>query len=1515
MKPILPKTSGACIGLPPVRNVLTQPGTTIILASLPGSHNVPQPNTSVLLPSTSAIMLSGPVGQQPASLIVPLKSPSKVGLAPATGRHHPPLLAPKSVLPKVEPVRPILQAKTPKKTIQGEEMRQGKEGGVGEVPRGSNVKSILPKVMPGDAHTLILVSARTPELLPSTFSAVVPSKITLGMNLSSQTQTSPQEGGQKGGKKRKERKKKPVLPTPQQEKGVASIGKTGAALEEKLTARRESQSKVVEKKASTKTFPSSSNVVSKSFMMLDDLKSKGCTTARPAAAADYIVSSQPDLCFPKQNLVDIPPPPYPKSSRNRSIDLVLQEVESRVQDWCSELESPNPSQGITKGHEEGFQTSYAAQFNTMDSSASMKGSCASPLYSTNANNELKICPTPVSSQLFSSSSPKPNLCFSPPTSPVYVAPVTSQPKVTFSMMQHESLANQMSPAYSSPVRSHQASSSSQVEDSRISASCQPQPPSYSSSSCVPQLNTSHSLSTSISQMNTSLNHSSSHYSDISSPLPETSSSLGIQKGVPSSTACFSFHSAYGDLSQASQTGQESPLPSITSSAVGPMCNQTPNQSVYSYSSKSSAAFRESPQPFSQALTSPFYGDSQQVLQSEHYIQSPHQASYLQSPQPETFSHTTHAVTYTQSPYTPPPHSVLYSEAPQSNIYNEPPHSVAYDQSKFFLRSENDDTFAQSPQPFTNTIASHQSPITNGHQSPQPASFSAGRINSFSDSPQPTAYCNSPQSTPTAVQSSAANSLGSSIPPLLPSYSFSEHTPSNYLSSSSPISSSMYNTHHTSLTPNPQVCEDTKGIPTNVTYTNDRVDCTGVERSHNPPSYEAHFQNNTAYARPNQPDAALSQQMAMSALDPDLSSYPMGCHSPRFLEQDLADMQVDPGSCVRSPPAYPSLPSLPPPPPPPSYTSNPHIIPPVHSSPYPSTSVQGSPYPATSTQNSQYPLASGLSNAMNEYNALDSASTFFPNTPPVMPPSTAAHPPMDSQPCLSQTSHSDSDGFSSCSNALPSSSFPSALYLPGDSLEDFEDQESLLKPQSRNIRPTDNQPAMHKHYSQESSTSLEAKGSKRNGAPGADSSQVHNIIERAERLWFIPHQEQNRAYIKRKELAKDFLNSSELQSRRDALLKEKFWIEEDEPIAQEIVLSATSSSASSGTNPSQEPNAKDPKDSRDLRDGKDLRDEAMASTSTNALMLRAGHMQAQDGKGKKKRNRELLCQVCGKMLKGRSSLRSHLNSHRSIQPHSCAYCPKSFTSRSILVAHLRIHSGEMPFVCSICDTAFRTQSGLHRHRSKHSTERPHKCSVCAKAFKTKLVLQQHLKLHLTGLFTCSDCGKTFERHRSLAVHKASHYHSSQRFPCPHCPKSYHFQSLLKHHMQVHSNEYKHVCSVCSEAFVWSSGLAAHMKTHSTTRPQCEVCGMRFASKKRLETHSLKHGNPKPHRCDICGRCFAHPYRLVSHKLVHEDHKDFACPKCSLVFPTAKKLRKHSAEHTKEEPRICPLSGTVEITKSG
>lgn len=1040
-------------------------------------------------------------------------------------------------------MRPILQARTAKKTVQGEETRtsQGKEG---EVPRGPNVKSILPKVTAGDAHTLILVSARTPDLLPSTFSAGVPSKITLGMNLSSQTQTSSQEGGQKGGKKRKERKKKPGLPTQQQEKAITSIGRIAASLEAKHTAKRESLSKVVEKKASTKTFPSSSIVASKSFLMLDDLRSKGCSTARPAAASEYIVSSQPDLCFPKQNRVDIPPPPYPKSSRSRSIDLVLQEVESRVQDWCSELDSQNPPQGITKGHEAGFQNSYTSQFNNMDSSASMKGSCASPLYSTNANNELKSCPTPVSSQLFSSSSPKANLCFSPPTSPVYVAPVTSQPKVTFSMMQHESLANQMSPAYSSPVKPHQASSSSsQVEDSRISGSCQPQPPSYSASSCVPRLNTSHSLSTSISQMNTSLNHSSSHYSDISSPLPETSSSLGIQKGVPSSTACFAFHSAYGDLSQANETGQESSLPSITSSAVGPVCNQTPNQSVYSYSSKSSTAFRESPQPFSQALSSPFYADSQQALQAEHYIQSPHQASYLQSPQPETFSHTTHAVTYTQSPYTPPPHTALYSETPQSNIYSEPPHSVAYDQSKFFLRSENDDTFAQSPQPFTNSIASHQSPITNGHQSPQPASFAAGRINSYSESPQPTAYCNSPQSAPIAVQSSAANSLGSSIPhaPLLPSYSFSEHTPSNYLTSSSPISSSMYSSHHTSLTPNPQVCEDTKGIPSSVAYTNERVDCTGVERSHNPPSYEAHFQNNTAYTRPNQPDAELSQQMAMSALDPDLSSYPMGCHSPRFLEQDLADMQVDPRSCVRSPPAYPSLPSLPPPPPPPSYTSNPHIIPPVHSSPYPSTSsVQGSPYPVTSTQNSQYPTASGLSNAMNAYNALDSANTFFPNTPPVVPPSAATHPPMDSQPCLTQTSHSESDSFSNCSNALSSSSFPSALYLPsGDSLEDFEDQESLLKPQSRNIRLTDNQQAMHKQYSQESS-SLEAKGSKKSGAPGAESSQVHNIIERAERLWFIPHQEQNRAYIKRKELAKDFLNSSGKSCFLEAQVYNDFW---------------------------------------------------------------------------------------------------------------------------------------------------------------------------------------------------------------------------------------------------------------------------------------------------------------------------------------------------------------------------------------
>ncbi|KAK3871150.1 hypothetical protein Pcinc_023678 [Petrolisthes cinctipes] len=394
----------------------------------------------------------------------------------------------------------------------------------------------------------------------------------------------------------------------------------------------------------------------------------------------------------------------------------------------------------------------------------------------------------------------------------------------------------------------------------------------------------------------------------------------------------------------------------------------------------------------------------------------------------------------------------------------------------------------------------------------------------------------------------------------------------------------------------------------------------------------------------------------------------------------------------------------------------------------------------------------------------------------------------------------------------------------------------------------------------------------------DSVRVHSIIERAEKLWFIPSQEQSKVYTKRKEVAKSLLNHPDMHTNRDSMLKEKFWIDEDEPIAEEILVSSLQ--------------AAQEEEEQQLREA-DEGGEGFAAHIT--------HTAAQP---KKKTLREMLCQVCGKILKGRKSLMCHLNSHHKIQPHSCPRCPRTFTNRSVLAEHYRTHTGEMPFTCSVCDVSFRTHSGLVRHKSVHTDARPFECSMCSKAFKTKLHLQQHMKLHLTGLFVCQECGRTFERHKSLAAHRVHHHNKSRKYMCPHCHKGYHYRSLLTYHMQVHSNIRKFVCSDpdCKESFVWRSGWAAHMRTHSNDRPKCNICNKRFASARRLETHSRCHAKSQSHQCKVCGKIFTQAYRLASHSRIHQEQKDYASGKCGMLLTSTKKLRRHLVSHRTEEARL-------------
>ncbi|XP_045621098.2 uncharacterized protein [Procambarus clarkii] len=1057
-------------------------------------------------------------------------------------------------------------------------------------------------------------------------------------------------------------------------------------------------------------------------------------------------------------------------------------------------------------------------------------------------------------------STRPTLCVQSPRptsySPSQLIPHTLSPKSTSHMQSPQHASHTQTLHLISGTQSPQPTSYTQS----------PQPTSYTQS---PQ-----PTSYTQSPQPTSYTQSPQPTSYTQSPQPTSYT----QSPQPTSYTQSSQPTSYTQSSQPTSCTQSSRLPYIQSSQ--PTYSKSPQSPLYTQSSQP-VSFTQSPLRHSHThvLQSTLHTQS---TQSVVYTQSAQQTCYTQSSQSNSDRQPCESASNIDSPhpatYIPTHHSASYAQSPRPSLYTYSPQSGSFVQSRHpnsFATPEHPTTCSQSPQPEGYFL--HTQHINDADPpSPQALSFVNEHIPSYCQSPQQETYSQSPHATPTPIKASSTNTDDSRLSHLPP---FSIPQISSAFHHTNPASIShdnVYDSHQLSDTNYSQYYGSNKGLPLSSSYPTDEINSSfvSIEKSLSPPSYEAHLQNTASYPS-SSPQTSASHHMSITHQQITPTNYSLSNHTTSLEEED-SSIHSDNRKSVRSPPAYPSSPALLPPP---RYTPYSEATPVTHLS--------------------DHAIVLDKSKGSYGYSSKELPHAFFQNNPSMpQPPVTSPH--TDARRGVLLPNCQDYST-SQCPSSASNAAFPNKIYHSLHDVQHSSDNEVEFQGVHNRTNKSTDQQTLFKHYNQEMDVSLaEWRNSKRGaGIHNNENFKVHSLIERAERLWFIPQQEQNRVYMKRKEMARDFLNHPDLHLSRDMMLKEKFWIEEDEPIAEEILLT-------SNTENEQEQQQEHPKE-----------EVTVSEYSTSAAVVDVGpdYEAASDRlSSKKKHTREMLCQVCGKMLKGRSSLKSHLNSHHRIKPHACPFCHKSFTNRGVLVAHLRIHTGEMPYVCRICDTSFRTQSGLTRHKSLHTNARPYECSMCSKAFKTKLVLQQHLKLHLTGLFTCSECGKTFERHKSLAVHKASHNHKSQRFPCPHCHKAYQFRSLLNIHMQVHSNIRKHVCSVCNESFVWRSGLAAHLKIHSTSRPKCDICGMHFASEKRLSTHYRRHSNPQPHRCEVCGRSFSHAYRLVSHSLVHQEHKEYTCPKCGVVFTSAKKIRKHLVSHRKEVPRICQLSGTIEIPKS-
>ncbi|KAM7369517.1 hypothetical protein PAMP_010836 [Pampus punctatissimus] len=301
----------------------------------------------------------------------------------------------------------------------------------------------------------------------------------------------------------------------------------------------------------------------------------------------------------------------------------------------------------------------------------------------------------------------------------------------------------------------------------------------------------------------------------------------------------------------------------------------------------------------------------------------------------------------------------------------------------------------------------------------------------------------------------------------------------------------------------------------------------------------------------------------------------------------------------------------------------------------------------------------------------------------------------------------------------------------------------------------------------------------------------------------------------------------------------------------------------------------------------------------------------------------MCDVCGKVMKNKSSLARHSFIHTGEKPYACHLCELRFNRRDNLQHHLtRLHPNgvaklekqreEQTWLCAVCGKTFSCRSRLKTHEVIHSGVKPYRCDLCPKAYMRTNDLEHHKKIiHVDG-------GGELQRSGSLL--------------CDHCGKEFRCRSQLAVHFQTHTGERPHLCDICGRKFGRQYQLKRHKILVHLNRAEgenppadapyaCSICGKRLKTEALLAAHSRIHTGDKPHRCGVCLRSFQRATCLKQHHIrVHlkvrvsdvphaaprrrsSAAKEFPCLICSKAFKFRSLLASHSLIHSEVRPHTC------------